>query len=105
MTSTNQTSSGGKANLVSSSPELLTRPASKPDDRSNSSTGELRTGSANQLPSPRGRGVGEGVLYSTSLSFYTPVAVPPSFPFACFVYFVVKKVPKLNVASRSACSA
>ena len=43
MTSINQTSSGGVANLVSSSPELLTRPASKPDDRSNSSTGELCT--------------------------------------------------------------
>src|SRR3954471_18455752 len=43
MTSITQTSSGAKANLVSSSPELLTRPASKPDDRSNSSTGELRT--------------------------------------------------------------
>ena len=43
MTSINQTSSGDKANLVSSSPELLTRPASKPDDRTNSSTGELCT--------------------------------------------------------------
>jgi hypothetical protein len=43
MTSTNQTSSGGKAILVSSSPELLTRPASKPDDRTNSSTGEFCT--------------------------------------------------------------
>jgi hypothetical protein len=43
MTSTNQTSSGSIANLVSSSPELLTRPASKPDDRPNSSTGELCT--------------------------------------------------------------
>jgi hypothetical protein len=43
MTSINQTSSGNKANPVSSSPELLTRPASKPDDRSNSSTGELCT--------------------------------------------------------------
>jgi hypothetical protein len=43
MTSINQTSSGDKANLVSSSLELLTRPASKPDDRSNSSRGELRT--------------------------------------------------------------
>jgi hypothetical protein len=41
MTSINQTSSGDKANLVSSSPELLTRPASKPDDRPISSTGEL----------------------------------------------------------------
>ena len=43
MTSTNLTSSGVKADLVSSSPELLTRPASKPDDRSNSSIGELCT--------------------------------------------------------------
>jgi hypothetical protein len=43
MTSTDQTSSGSKANLVSSSPELLTRPASKPDDRPISSTGELCT--------------------------------------------------------------
>src|SRR6185436_6687162 len=43
MTSIYQTSSGGKANLVSSSPELLTRPASKPDDRPNSSTGEFCT--------------------------------------------------------------
>src|SRR6476620_7208767 len=36
-------SSDERAYLVSSSPELLTRPASKPDDRPNSSTGELRT--------------------------------------------------------------
>src|SRR6185295_8312015 len=43
MTSTNQTSSGSIANLVSSSPELLTRPASKPGDRPISSTGELCT--------------------------------------------------------------
>src|SRR6185436_6894943 len=43
MTSNNQTSSGGKAILVSSSPELLTRPASKPGDRPISSTGELCT--------------------------------------------------------------
>jgi hypothetical protein len=34
-----------------------------------------------------------------------PQAVSRSFPFACFVYFVVKQVRKLNVASRSACSA
>jgi hypothetical protein len=45
MTSTNQTSSGAVANLVSSSPELLTRPASKPDDRTNPSAGELCTSS------------------------------------------------------------
>jgi hypothetical protein len=64
MTSTNQTSSGDKANLVSSSPELLTRPASKPDDRSDSITGELRTGSANQLPSSWGRRLGEACFYS-----------------------------------------
>jgi hypothetical protein len=69
MTSTNQTSSGAKANLVSSSPELLTRPASKPDDRPNSSTGELCTCVAQ------------------------PEAVPPTFPFVCFVYFVIKQVP------------
>jgi hypothetical protein len=65
MTSTNQTSSGAKANLVSSSPELLTRAASKPDDRSISSTGELWTFSAavgadmrrlTSLPSPGGEG-------------------------------------------------
>jgi hypothetical protein len=80
MTSTNQASSGRVANLVSSSPELLTRPASKPGDRSISSTGELRTAAQAH-------------------------AVSPSFPFACFVYFVVKQVPKLNVAPRSACSA
>jgi hypothetical protein len=43
MTSTNQTSSSDVANLVSSSPELLTRPASKLGDRSISSTGELCT--------------------------------------------------------------
>jgi hypothetical protein len=43
MTSINRTSSGSIANLVSSSPELLTRPASKPDDRPISSTGELCT--------------------------------------------------------------
>jgi len=52
MTSITQTSSGAKANLVSSSPELLTRPASKPDDRSNSSIGELCT-------SPMGRRRGD----------------------------------------------
>jgi hypothetical protein len=62
MTSTNQTSSGAKANLVSSSPELLTRPAPKPDDRTISSTGELCTSGATALPSPRGEGHGQGVL-------------------------------------------
>ena len=62
MTSTNQTSSGAVANLVSSSPELLTRPASKPDDRPVSSTGELCTSVATALPSPGGEGQGEGVL-------------------------------------------
>jgi hypothetical protein len=62
MTSIDQTSSGGVANLVSSSPELLTRPAPKPDDRPISSTGELCTSVATALPSPGGEGQGEGVL-------------------------------------------
>src|SRR6185436_20750607 len=52
MTSINQTSSGGVANLVSSSPELLTRPASKPDDRSNSSTGEFCTSRVSRRRGP-----------------------------------------------------
>jgi hypothetical protein len=92
------TSSGGVANLVSSSPELLTRPASKPDDRSNSSTGELRTGSANQLPSPRGRGLGEGVLLFDLRNSRFDIHQTLDFP-------TRNQFPKLNVASRSACSA
>jgi hypothetical protein len=52
MTSTNQTSSGDKANLVSSSPELLTRPASKLGDRSISSTGELCTSRVSRRREP-----------------------------------------------------
>jgi hypothetical protein len=77
MTSTYQTSSGGVANLVSSSPELLTRPASKPDDRSNSSTGELCT-----LTSMARLGTAIKVRGFTAFSL-----------FAYFVYFVVKQVP------------
>src|SRR6185436_6896224 len=62
MTSTNQTSSGGVANLVSSSPQLLTRPASKPDDRSIPSTGELCTSpvSRRREPAKPGAGIGCG---------------------------------------------
>jgi hypothetical protein len=123
-------------NVVCSDQHLGT--TSKPYDRSNSSTGELRSRSAQALADAicpfrlqaalvpiknhliidhKCHSTGEGVRYSTSLSFYTPVAVPPSFPFACFVYFLVKQVPnhehfpcdfptrnqfpKLNLASRS----
>jgi hypothetical protein len=41
---------------------LSIRPASKPDDRTNSSIGELCTSVATAFPSPGGEGQGEGVL-------------------------------------------
>src|SRR4051812_18948078 len=53
MTSSAMTvSSDKRAYLVGSSPELLTRPASKPDDTSNSSTGELCTSRMNRRREP-----------------------------------------------------
>src|SRR3954447_16662955 len=96
MTSINQTSSGDKANLVSSSPELLTRPASKPDDRSNSSTGELctspvsrRRGDESYFLSPRAnREHSNHFLASnrTELHFTTLQAIRRSGCSACSAY-------------------
>jgi hypothetical protein len=110
MTSTNQTSSGGVANLVSSSSELLTRPASKPDDRSISSTGELCTSGMSRrrgdesyfLSARANRKHPNHFLASnrTDLHLTTLQIIRPSGCSACSAY-PYKKIPNLRAVCKN----
>src|SRR6185503_9022784 len=113
MTSINQTSLGGKANLVSGSPELLTRPASKPDDRSNSSTGEIctscmsrRRGDESHFLSPRTNGKHPNHFLAsnqTELHFTTLQIIRRSGCSACSAYPCEKIYNRVALGKDSAC--